>query len=762
MNTDDKELEMQERLAAKVEAFGASLAKKRQEAVGARANSGIEDEWTEAEESYQGVDDANRNNKSSYKPASPNGSFQTARQNTVTRSSVFLNITRPYVDAASARVADMLLPNDETNWDIRPTPIPEGKFPQTAMQGMAPQTPQGMPGMQPPMPGMPQAMPAQQADPVVAMMDKARASAKKAKTQIEDWLVECQWHAEVRKSIEDCARLGTGILKGPTPVKRFNRVSMNDGGMIALAIQESISPATVAVDPWNFYPDPACGENIHEGAYVWEMDRMTVKKLRELKGLPGVLDFQIDKAIEKGPSGDIENGYKNAAIKPQDDDRYTVWHYYGLAEREDLEAAGIDIPIDGDVSVPAIITMVNDCVIKAALNPLDSGEFPYDVMPWQRRSGTPFGMGVAKQINTPQRMLNAATRNMMDNAAFTAGPQLIVRKGAVQPADGQWALTPRKLWWVTDGADIQAAKEAIIAINIPTQQEQLSNIIQFALKMAEDVTGLPMLLQGSQGTAPDTVGGMTIVNNNASVVLRRIIRTFDDKVTEPHIRRYYEFLQMYGEDDAAKGDFVIDARGSTALIERDFQNQEAAAILQMSLNPAFGISPKKAMVEYLKSRKFDAKLFEPSEEEQAGAQQPQSPPPQIEAAKIRAESSLKVAEIKAQVDLKRTQIEAEADIHRIDVDTDRDHAYVMAEQEKNRIAADAKMQELQMKWQLAQLEYANKNSMQLADVKKQLAIEASKQNLTRELAGVKATADQLPKPPVEPPGQAAPGNSYPA
>lgn len=459
MNTDDKELEMQERLAAKVEAFGASLAKKRQEAVNARKNSGIEDEWTEAEESYQGIDDANRNNKSSYKPASPNGSFQTARQNTVTRSSVFLNITRPYVDAASARVADMLLPNDETNWGIRPTPIPKGKFPKTPVaQAMPPQAPQGMPGMPPGpqgMPGMPPGMPeappqAPLVDPIVEMMDKAREASKKAKTQIEDWLIECQWHAEVRKAIEDCARLGTGILKGPVPVKRFNRVSMSDGGMLALAIQESISPATIAVDPWNFFPDPACGENIHEGAFVWEMDRMTTKKLRELKGLPGVLDFQIDKAIEKGPSGDLDdsNGFKNAAIRPQDDDRYTVWHYYGTAEREDLEAAGIDIPIEGDVSVPAIITMVNDCVIKAALNPLDSGEFPYDVMPWQRRAGTPFGMGVAKQINTPQRMLNAATRNMMDNAAFTAGPQLIVRKGAVQPADGQWALTPRKLWWV--------------------------------------------------------------------------------------------------------------------------------------------------------------------------------------------------------------------------------------------------------------------------------------------------------------------------
>ena len=41
--------------------------------------------------------------------------------------------------------------------------------------------------------------------------------------------------------------------------------------------------------------------------------------------------------------------------------------------------------------------------------------------------------------------------------------------------------------------------------------------------MAEDITGLPLIMQGS-GSAPDTVGGMQMVNNNASTVLRRIAR----------------------------------------------------------------------------------------------------------------------------------------------------------------------------------------------------------------------------------------------
>ena len=41
------------------------------------------------------------------------------------------------------------------------------------------------------------------------------------------------------------------------------------------------------------------------------------------------------------------------------------------------------------MSASVIITMVNCRVIKAAINPLDSGEFPYDVMVWQRRPACP-------------------------------------------------------------------------------------------------------------------------------------------------------------------------------------------------------------------------------------------------------------------------------------------------------------------------------------------------------------------------------------
>ena len=52
----------------------------------------------------------------------------------------------------------------------------------------------------------------------VVVASRPGASAKKAETRIWDWLTESQWHAEVRKLIDEAAKIGTSVLKGPVPV----------------------------------------------------------------------------------------------------------------------------------------------------------------------------------------------------------------------------------------------------------------------------------------------------------------------------------------------------------------------------------------------------------------------------------------------------------------------------------------------------------------------------------------------------------------
>lgn len=769
---------------ARIAAITSQVTKRRTEAVQGRLNSGIEGEWNEDEDFYQGMDDANRDQAA--KPVNHTGGAIGTRKARTTRSTVFINITRPYVDSAAARLSDLLLPTDDRNWSIRPSPIPE------LLEALSDTTPledadTGEPLLQPPslenvplgapptnLPGVgdrsaeqmgaaPQKgaggpQPPRQktvSDIAAEEIEKANRMAEAATKQIDDWQIQTHYSAEVRKAIEDCSRLGTGILKGPYPKKyRHRRAEMVEGEGALLALVEEIAPASMRVDPWNLYPDPDCGEDIHDGAYIFEKDYMTAKQIKDLAGLPGYSDAKLEQVLEEGPKRKSE--VTRAGQLAYDEERFEVWYYYGFLGHEEYEAMG-DVCSEPLAQVPVILTLINDCIVKCAMSPLESGEFPFDIMPWQRRRGQPWGIGVARQINTAQRMLNAAVRNMMDNAGLSAGPQIILRKGVVTPADGTWEISPRKQWFVNEDADALQVQHAFMAIQIPSAQGELSQIIQFALQMAEQTTGMPMLLQGQGGQigpAAETVGGMTLLANNASTVLRRMARTFDDCITEPHTRRYYEWLMLYGEDPEAKGDFVIDARGSSALVERDLQNQAVMQMAQLVMNPAFGINPQKWFEEACKVQRLDPKRFVFSPEEKAAQQQAaqQTPPPlipQVEAAKVKASADLQKAEISAKVQQLRIQ-----------KDTDRDVAYVQAQGNRDSIQAQARMQELQLKRELAMLEYANRHEIQLTEVKARLAETGMKLRLQRELSAMSNSAKQVIQPAAEPAGRAPRGQAF--
>lgn len=742
-----------EKRIERLELFSQIVARKRDEAVAYRQQSGIETEWLEDGEAYLGIDELNRDQNGYVKSPSLDGTpYRPAQSDSGPRSTVFLNVTRPYCDAASARVGDMLLPTDDRNWSIQPTPIPQLTEIAKQMQGALPG--QGNPEQM--------AFAAQQANEAQQALEAAKQKAESAQKRIEDWHIECQWHAEVRKVIEDCARIGTGVLKGPFPAKRKAKKAVDTPDGMTVEVQIEIVPVAKRVDPWNLFPAPDCGEDVHAGSYIVERDLLTAKQLRDMKGLDGYLSEQIDLVLEEGP----QRANSKATRSPneshsdiKDSDRFEVWYFYGCMDKDDLESVNVKSDKEQEYG---LITLVNDRVIKGALNPLETGEFPYDVLPWQRRAGSPWGVGVCRQIRTPQRILNNAVRNMMDNAGMSAGPQIAIWRNKLEPADGKWNITPRKLWYVREDADVRGVQDAIFAWNIPSMQADLNNIVMFSLKMCEDVTGLPQLLQGSQGQAPDTVGGMQMLQNNASTVLRRIARSFDDYITEPHIRRWYAWLLEYGDNEDEKGDFVIDARGSSALVERDIQNQAIIQMAGMAVpgNP-FGIDPKKWFSEAAKAQKLDPKRFQFTDEEMAQQQQqPQQPPPQIAVAQIREQGAMQRKQMELQAKAQEAQLSSQTDLQEAKMEVDRDTLYVQAQHEKNQADHQARMAELSIKREIALLEYASRHQMQLDDVKAKLAIESAKLSTTKELAMMSATSDRLPKPPVEPRGKAEPGNSY--
>ena len=741
----DEEIE-QQRLS-RLSGFAASIEDKLKDAIKYRQESGIEDRWLEAEEFFAGIDDANRGTKM-LKPATSDGRVTVEKSATTGRSTVFINITAPYVKMGKSRASEMLLPSEDKPFSIDPSPMPDI----VELKNSKDLMPGGQHNV---------------SDVATAFIDEAKKKAEIAETQIWDWLSESKWHTEMRKVIGQCAKIGTGVLKGPVPtMRKYRKANKMEDGTLALVIQEKLSPESCWVDAWDIFPDPACGSNIHDGSYLFQRRLVSGKKLRELKKQKGYIASVIDQVLLEGPSTTKKVNSKDQASSIRDKTRYELFYYYGEASAEEYQSARPEHDECGEM-LNVICVMVNGKIIKASLNPLDSGEFPYDVIVWEPIEDFWAGVGIADQANEPQRIVNAAVRNMMDNAGVSAGPQIVIDRAAIEPADGVWSITPLKIWYKTDDSEVDDVRKAIMSIVIPSMQVELNNILKMGLDLAEKATNMPLIMQGQQGSATETVGGMEILQANASSVLRDIARVFDDSLIKPHVTRYYEWLMMYGEDENAKGDFVIQPQGSTAFYERDAQNQFILKLEPLAQDKGYGLNKRKIMQELLKANKISPArvTYTDAEMEQQAAAEAKNPPmePTVQAAKIRADADLQKAGLeqeleKSQADIKEKEFQSEAALK-----------ISLAEKEhENRMALAQLQKEVKM------MELAQAQGVSLDSIKADLAQTTMKLNVQKELSfadkqhelttqakdHLHQRLSQAITPPTEPVGRAKDGEAF--
>jgi hypothetical protein len=325
-------------------------------------------------------------------------------------------------------------------------------------------------------------------------------------------------------------------------------------------------------------------------------------------------------------------------------------------------------------------------------------------------------------MRAQQKVLNAAWRQMMDNAGVSSGPQIIVKAGAIQPADKQWQISARKIWFATD--EVDDVRKAFTAVEFNSHQVELSGIIKMAMELADMETGVPVLMQGEKGAAPDTVGGMQMLMNSANVVLRRLVKQFDDMVTRPHIRRYYDYNMMYNEDEEIKGDFSIDARGSSALLIRDIQNQAFLNLLAAGANPVYGVylDTQKLFEKALQAQHIDPKEVFKSEDELEKIKEQQKNPQQAA-----PNPALAVAQLRGQIEMEKAKAQNQGDLAELQV------RQSIAQQD-----GELRMAEMQLTREIEMLKMSNTQNISLEQIKAKLADTAMRERGKKELYSAEA------------------------
>lgn len=543
-------------------------------------------------------------------------------------SQVFVNQTRPKTNAMAARIYDLLFPTDDRNWGLSPTPVPELAeqakqaasaaiaLREQAIQMAKQQTEQANAGQTADVAALEQATTkALEAEKTAADLDATMAEAKRRSDlmsdEIRDQLVECNYAARARDAIDDACRLGTGVMKGPmvgesTRPKWTQRPQQpGQAGPAVYEMQKATDPRPLFhhVNVWDFFPDPDA-RCIADSDGIFERHLMKARDLRRLKGQPGFSDDALRRLLTYGSRDSLPSYVADLKAITNDQvdtaaDYYQVWEYHGtlqpdemtailLATRPELARNRAFQEFDVLQEVHVTVWFCQGEVLKFGIHQLDSNEPIYSVYNLEKDESSIFGFGVPYLMRHPQAALNGAWRMLMDNGGLSSGPQIVVDRESIEPANGDWALAARKLWFAKK--PMGTTNEPFKTFNVDGHHAELIGVIDTAMKFIDDETAMPQIAQGEPGTqAAQTVGGMSILMNAANVVFRRVVKNWDDDVTVPNIRRIYDWNMQFSKKDYIKGDLQCEARGSSVLLVREMQAQNLMAIaINFAGHPIFG------------------------------------------------------------------------------------------------------------------------------------------------------------------------------
>lgn len=509
------------------------------------------------------------------------------------RSKVYIKMTRAKGNSAIGQLTDMLFPNDDKNWGIKPTPVPEISELLTDEEPALDENGQ------------------QYADAEGNVVTKSELARRKLQQiqdacdgmekEINDQLVECRYNALSRIAISDAVIVGTGILKGPVVSMKMDRVFVKQGDEFVMQETESLVPTVEVVRPWDFYPDPSAA-TIEEADYVFERRYMSKRQIQALAKRKGFSKENVTRVLQLSPNQTQHKASFQADVRKLaglnnalNDSRYETWEFHGTIEGRVLIDLGIlERKVDPELakqqaeeSYEAIVFYCGGVVLGAKLHLLNHyNDSPYRVFNWEENDACIFGYGLPSIVTDEQAVLNSVWRMILDNGAATAGPQVGVNKKFVSPENGVWEVEPFKLWNI-EGTAVDI-KQVFSTFEFNSNLNDLSAIYQVARVLFDEISGVPMLQQGEQGQSTQTLGGMSMLMNAANTVRRRQVRMWDDCITTPMISDFYHFNMLRSKKNEIKGDYQVDARGTGALLVKETQAQALTNFLSVvGSNPVF-------------------------------------------------------------------------------------------------------------------------------------------------------------------------------
>lgn len=488
-----------------------------------------------------------------------------------------------------------------------------------------------------------------------AVLESCRLMEKEIETQ----LTNTKYSLHCRRAMEERVILGTGVIKGPVNTGKLKVTyrPLGDGTWVP-DVTDDKSPALEWVSVWRLYPDMSVTE-FQDCSDVIELHPMTPLELSTYRKHPGFDKEAIDEILrgEDGSGAGIKPDIYNEqfeAIKASIwegspylyRNRYQVLEYHGPVTYDELNKLGITPTYESPTSeYYGEVWVCCGKVIRMELENIEGFyETPYSLAVWKRDPTSLFGFGHPLLLADAQRVTTAAYHMVLDNASLTSGPQVAMYKKYIQPVDGNYNISPNKVWLLTDPS--VPVENAIKFFNPTNVIGNIMPVMELARKFAEEESAtLASPTQSPDNT--DTATGALLMRHASNTNLDFSSEEWDDQVTEKVIRRYHAWNMQYNPKQEIKGDYVIDVKSSTEyknkqMFIRDMErlSMEAAQnpVMAMALNMDELTAARLSMMHLPGNRIVRTK--EEFQQAQQAAQQ--APDPQM------LELQLKQAELEMQ------------------------------------------------------------------------------------------------------------------
>lgn len=571
------------------------------------------------------------------------------------------------------------------------------------------------------------------------------SSSEKMSSIIDDQLMEGDYAKAAKRAQKDKVILGTGIIKGPI-VDRKVRHRYNSNGEKNKQIESDIIPSFHRVDPWLWFPDPE-GAVVEDLTDAFELIPMSTKRLAGLIEHPLFFGEKIRQAIALGTSSTYEQGIDDKLAIFSDQRRlknkYHVWCYSGPLSPNELKVFDCDVTsLEQDLEyVMGEVWMCNGIIIRVNTALIEGdNNVPYMVDVWEIDESSPFGISLPDTLSDHQRVAQKTWEMILDNSGLSVGPQVVVNKSAIKPANGLYDIEPLKVWYMTDAGE--RAADAMHFFSIPSNSGDLQAIHEMARTFADEESATPLAQQTADTTqAASTATGMAMLFSSANVLQKADSRSWGESITKIVVERLYHYnMQDPDIPPSAKGDYDIKVTPMSNIIGEQLESQDLEKLTNLALQSPFNayVNHEELFRAGVANMHIDSNRFIKSREqvkieEEERMNQPPPPDPEMEKIKLKA-MELEIEKEKIGIDAERRKFEAQERVRQRDEEL-RIRMYEAQERQQQAIAQVLNSQRQQ---EIELIKLADAKETSVANLQKELGIAELQAETKKFIAGMTA------------------------